>query len=66
MSTNPKRWPNHAEWTRADSIARLDKEIASLVEVVDHDLTPIEVMKHLAKTIDGLRQVQGWLKDVGK
>lgn len=63
--TPTKRWPNNAEWARTDSIARLEKEIGSLVEIVDKDLTQIEMLRRLGKTIDGLRQVQNWLREAG-
>ena len=63
--TPRKRWPNEAEWAREDAIAILEKVVGSLIEVVDKDLTQIEIMKRLAKAVNALRQVQQRLRDVG-
>ena len=64
--TPSKRWPNNAEWARADSIARLEREIGALVDIVNRDdLNRLEEMRKMVNVIDGLRQVQTWLRTAG-
>jgi hypothetical protein len=61
--TERKRWPNHAEWARTESIALAHRGIMTVSPLINH--SEIDVVRRAATSLDCLNRIIITLVAVG-
>jgi len=65
--TDPKRWPNNAEWARQDSIALAENALDELRDILHktESLSSMGIVLRTARAMDHLQEIIRKLQEVG-
>ena len=55
--TEPKRWPNYAEWARIDSIGNAIRA-RNCLKLASQHIADTEALRNLMEAIDALHQIE--------